>query len=116
MHGLTGGGWKRSVGHGRSESCPGETPGRGAETYRRAAPPRQPPTLLRYGNSARALGQIRNHAFLRLAIWLSKRGHRRHAWGWGIKQVLLSPDRLGLIILGRTAIPPRPLPALAGKR
>jgi glycine/D-amino acid oxidase-like deaminating enzyme len=46
MHGLTGGGWKRSVGHGRIESCPGETPGRGAETYRRATPPRQPPTLL----------------------------------------------------------------------
>jgi RNA-directed DNA polymerase len=62
----------------------------------------------RYGNSARALGQIRNHAFLRLALWLSKKGNRRHAWGWGIKQVLLSPDHLGLIILDRTVIPPRP--------
>ena len=58
--------------------------------------------------SARALGQIRNHAFLRLAIWMSKRGNRRHAWGWGIKQVLLSPDHLSLIILDRTVIPPRP--------
>jgi group II intron reverse transcriptase/maturase len=62
----------------------------------------------RYGNSARALGQIRNHAFLRLALWLSKKGNRRRAWGWGIKQVLLSPDHLGLIILDRTVIPPRP--------
>src|SRR5215813_9782288 len=46
MHGLTGGGWKRSVGQGRSERCPRETPGTGAETYRRATSPRQPPTLL----------------------------------------------------------------------
>jgi hypothetical protein len=45
MHGLMGGGWRRSVGHGRSESCPGETPGRSAKTYRRATPPRQSPTL-----------------------------------------------------------------------
>ena len=45
MHGLTGGGWKRGVGQGRSERCPGETPGTGAETYRRATSPRQPPTL-----------------------------------------------------------------------
>ena len=51
MHGLTGGGWKRSVGHGRSESCPGETLGRGAQTYRRSAPPRQPPTLLRLADT-----------------------------------------------------------------
>src|SRR6266487_559251 len=51
MHGLTGGGWKRSDGHGRSESCPGETPGRGAKTYRRATPPRQPPTLLRLADT-----------------------------------------------------------------
>jgi len=45
MHGSTGGGWKRSVGHGRSEMCLGETLGTGAETYRRSTPPRQPPTL-----------------------------------------------------------------------
>jgi len=70
----------------------------------------------RYGNSARALGQIRNHAFVRLALWLSKKGNRRHAWGWGIKQVLLSPDHLGLIILDRTVIPPRPFRPWRGKR
>ena len=62
----------------------------------------------RYGNSARALGQIRNHAFLRLALWMSKKGNRRRAWGWGIKQVLLSPNHLGLISLDGTVRPPRP--------
>ncbi len=62
----------------------------------------------RYGNSALVLGQIRNYALERLALWLSKKGNRRHAWGWGIKQVLLSPDHLGLIILDGTVIPPRP--------
>lgn len=62
----------------------------------------------RYGNSARVLGQIRNYALLRLAIWLSKKGSRRRAWGSGIKQAMLSPDHLGLIILDRTVRPPRP--------
>lgn len=62
----------------------------------------------RYGNSARVLGQIRNYALERLAIWLSKKGTRRRAWGWGIKQVLLSPERMGLIVLDGTVIPPRP--------
>jgi RNA-directed DNA polymerase len=64
--------------------------------------------FFRYGNSARVLGQIRNYALLRLASWLSKKGNRRRAWGWGIKQVLLSPDHLGLISLDGTVPPPRP--------
>ena len=63
---------------------------------------------LRYGNSARVLGQIRNYALVRLALWLSKKGNRRRAWGWGIKQVLLSPNHLGLISLDGTVRPPRP--------
>jgi len=62
----------------------------------------------RYGNSARVLGQIRNYALVRLASWLSKKGNRRRAWGWGIKQVLLSPDHMGLISLDGTVRPPRP--------
>ena len=62
----------------------------------------------RYGNSALVLGQIRNYALQRLALWLSKKGNRRRAWGWGMTQVLLSPDHLGLIILDGTVIPPRP--------
>jgi group II intron reverse transcriptase/maturase len=62
----------------------------------------------RYGNSARVLGQIRNHALKRLALLLSKRGKRRRAWGWGMAQVLRSPQRLGLVSLDGIVIPPRP--------
>jgi hypothetical protein len=47
MHGLTGGGWKRSAGHGhRSEAARRGNPGKsGCGTYRRATSPRQSPTL-----------------------------------------------------------------------
>ena len=45
---------------------------------------------------------------MRLALWLSKKGNRRRAWGRGIKQVLLSPNHLGLISLDGTVRPPRP--------
>ena len=62
----------------------------------------------RYGNSALLLGQIRNYALRRLALWLSKRGNRRRAWGWGMAQVLLSPNQLGLINLEGIVVPPRP--------
>ncbi len=65
----------------------------------------------RYGNSALLLGQIRNYALRRLALWLSKRGNRRHAWGWGMAQVLRSPNHLGLISLDGIVVPPRPLRA-----
>jgi RNA-directed DNA polymerase len=62
----------------------------------------------RYGNSALVLGQIRNYALTRLALWLSKRGKRRRAWGWGMVQVLRSPHHLGLISLDGIVVPPRP--------
>jgi group II intron reverse transcriptase/maturase len=65
----------------------------------------------RYGNSALLLGQIRNYALHRLALWLSKRGNRRRAWGWGMTQVLLSPNHLGLISLDGIVVPPRPMRA-----
>ena len=65
----------------------------------------------RYGNSALVLGQIRNYALTRLALWLSKRGNRRRAWGWGMTQVLLSPNHLGLISLDGIVVPPRPFRA-----
>jgi RNA-directed DNA polymerase len=65
----------------------------------------------RYGNSARVLGQIRNYALTRLALWLSKRGSRRRAWGWGMTQVLLSANHLGLISLDGIVVPPRPFRA-----
>jgi len=62
----------------------------------------------RYGNSARVLGQIRNYALRRVALLLSKTGKRRRAWDWGMRQVLRSPDHLGLISLDGAVIPPRP--------
>jgi group II intron reverse transcriptase/maturase len=65
----------------------------------------------RYGNSALLLGQIRNYALRRLALWLSKRGNRRRAWGWGMAQVLRSPNHLGLISLDGIVVPPRPFKA-----
>jgi hypothetical protein len=107
MHGLTGGGWKRSVGHGRIESCPGETPGRGAETYRRATPPRQPPTLLRYGNSARCFSQLQWYAGMRLGLFVAKRHRRGRGFGRWVVGVA-SPDRLGLVSLDGTVVAPRP--------
>jgi group II intron reverse transcriptase/maturase len=69
----------------------------------------------RYGNSARVLGQIRNYALQRLAIWLSKQGNRRRAWRWGLKQLLLSPNRMGLISLDGTVVAPRPFRDWRGK-
>jgi RNA-directed DNA polymerase len=65
----------------------------------------------RYGNSALLLGQIRNYALRRLALWLSKRGNRRRAWGWGMAQVMRSPNHLGLISLDGIVVPPRPFRA-----
>ena len=69
----------------------------------------------RYGNSARVLGQVGNYALWRLGLWLSKKGNRRHGWRWGVTQVLLSPDHLGLASLHRTVIPPRPYRDWRGK-
>ncbi|MGA9310310.1 MAG: hypothetical protein WBV74_08055 [Pseudonocardiaceae bacterium] len=59
----------------------------------------------------RRLGQVRNYALTRLALWLSKRGSRRRAWGWGMTQVLLSANHLGLISLDGIVVPPRPFRA-----
>jgi group II intron reverse transcriptase/maturase len=65
----------------------------------------------RFGNSALMLGQIRNYALIRLALWLSKRGKRRRARGWGMTQVLRSENHLGLIRLDGIVVPPRPFRA-----
>jgi RNA-directed DNA polymerase len=70
----------------------------------------------RFGNSALMLGQIRNYALTRLALWLSKRGKRRRAWGWGMTQVLNSPNHLGLISLDGIVVPPRPFRAWKAER
>jgi group II intron reverse transcriptase/maturase len=65
----------------------------------------------RYGNSALVFGQIRNYALKRVALLMSKRGNRRHAWGWGMARVLVSPDHMGLISLDGLVVPPRPFRA-----
>jgi RNA-directed DNA polymerase len=62
----------------------------------------------RYGNSARVLGQVRNYALRRVALLLSKTGKRRRSWDWGMRQVLRSPDHLGLIRLDGAVVSPRP--------
>lgn len=51
-------------------------------------------------------------------LWLAKLTEKglRRAWGWGIKQVLLSPSHLGLISLDGTVIPPRPFRDWRGNR
>src|SRR5690349_11588522 len=108
MHGLTGGGWKRSVGHGhRSEAARRGNPGKsGCGTYRRATSPRQPPTLLRYGNSARMFDAISQYALERLAGFVAKR--HKQSRRWGMRLVTCgSPDNLGLITLCGTVIAPR---------
>jgi group II intron reverse transcriptase/maturase len=65
-------------------------------------------SYFRYGNSARVLGQIRNYALRRVALLLSKTGKRRRSWDWGMRQVLRSPNHLGLISLDGAVISPRP--------
>jgi Group II intron, maturase-specific domain len=65
----------------------------------------------RYGNSALVFGQIRNYALKRVALLMSKRGNRRHAWGWGMARVLVSPDHTGLVSLDGLVVPPRPFRA-----
>jgi hypothetical protein len=72
--------------------------------------------LAGYGNSVRVLGQIRNYALRRVALLLSKTGKRRRAWDWGVRQVLRSPDHLGLVRLDGAVIPPRPLRGWRVKR
>jgi RNA-directed DNA polymerase len=62
----------------------------------------------RYGNSARVLGQIRNYALRRVALLRSKTGKRRRFWDWGMRQVLRSPNHLGLVSLDGAVVSPRP--------
>ncbi len=62
--------------------------------------------FFRYGNSARALGQIRNYALTRLAVLVAKRHQRRR--NWGMRRVAYAPGNLGLINLDGTVRPPRP--------
>ena len=85
MHGLTGGSWKRS----RHSATPTEknnlTRNRvvpnGSVVYNRTTPPRQLPTLLRWGNSARKFSIIDSYVHRRLAALASnKEGRRGRNW------------------------------------
>src|SRR5215472_18283963 len=82
MPGSMGGGWKRAGRPGSRRWAPAsETPGLSAATYRRSAP-RQPPTLLRWGNSSRQFSRIDSYVRERLALFDSKkRGKRGRRWG-----------------------------------
>src|SRR5664279_2137495 len=107
MHGLTGGGWKRGVGHWSAAKCVrGKRRARASGPTVDQTPPRQPPTLLRYGNSAREFDKIRNYAVMRVALFLAKRHKRGLAWGFA--QVFGSRDELGLISLNGIVVAPRP--------
>jgi RNA-directed DNA polymerase len=61
----------------------------------------------RYGNSARAFDKITVHAVNRLAGFVAKRHKRSRSYGW-LVVAYQSPDRIGLINLNGTIIPPRP--------
>jgi group II intron reverse transcriptase/maturase len=61
----------------------------------------------RYGNSARQFGLMTHYATERLAILVRKRHKRSRNYGWW-SVVHRSPDRMGLIDLDGTVIPPRP--------
>jgi hypothetical protein len=74
--------------------------------YRHHLLPRQLPTRLRYGNSARQFDKIRTYAVLRLAILVGKRYQRGRRYGW-VHVTQLSPNCLGLISLNGRVIAPR---------
>ena len=98
---------ERRPGH-RSEAARRGNPGKsGCGTYRRATSPRQPPTLHRYGNSARIFDAISQYALERLAGFAGKRHKRSRIWGMRLV-TCASPDNLGLITLCGTVIAPRP--------
>ena len=61
----------------------------------------------RYGNSARAFDKITVHAINRLAGFVAKRHKHHRSYGW-LVVAYQSPDRIGLINLNGTIIPPRP--------
>jgi RNA-directed DNA polymerase len=61
----------------------------------------------RYGNSAESFDTITHHAMNRLAIFVAIRHRRDRRFGWWAV-ARQSPDRLGLIDLNGTVVPPRP--------
>jgi RNA-directed DNA polymerase len=79
--------------------------------YRRSPrSPRQLPTLLKYGNSARHFDKIMGYARMRLAGFLAKKHRRSRGFGWSVI-AFQSPNYLGLINLDGTVAAPRPFRA-----
>ena len=105
-----GGGWKRGATTVDAKDPGGETPGVSAKTYRRATPPRQSSTLLRYGNSARRFAAITGYLRMRLALVVSKRHQRSRGYGRSVV-FFRSPNHLGLVGLDGIVAPPRPFRA-----
>jgi len=66
--------------------------------YRQGYAARQLLTLHRYGNSTRCFAKMDRHTVQRMALLLSKR-HGRRGRGHGMKHVIMSGNRLGLLRL-----------------
>jgi RNA-directed DNA polymerase len=60
----------------------------------------------RYGNSAQFFDKVARYALARLAAFVAKRHKRRTRFGWWAV-AYQSPNRLGLIDLNGTVVPPR---------
>jgi hypothetical protein len=101
MPGSMGGGWRRARRPRWWRWAPAsETPGTSAATYRRTAP-RQPPTLLRWGNSSRHFSRIDNYVRERLALFDSKK-RGKHGRRWGRAHEFAWFGKLGLFTLSGT--------------
>jgi group II intron reverse transcriptase/maturase len=61
----------------------------------------------RYGNSARQLLRVRNHATERLALFVARRHRRARGYGWHAV-LYRAPDRFGLVNLNGSVVAPRP--------
>ena len=60
----------------------------------------------RYGNSAQFFDKITFYALQRLAGFIAQRHKRRKSYGWWV--VVHQTQRMGLIDLNGTIVPPRP--------
>jgi RNA-directed DNA polymerase len=119
MSGLMGGSWRRGspAGHLRVPGrCAGKCHHDGLVGTQLAGhlQPRQLPTRLRFGNSARHFDKVRNHAIERLALVVAKRHHRSRGYGWSVV-CFQSPNHLGLIDLNGIVVAPRPFRAWRGR-
>lgn len=105
--GSMGGGWKRARPLDGEGNCApaSETPGRSAHAYRAEAP-RLPPTLLRWGNSARQFSWIDNYVRERLALFDSKK-RNKPGRRWGIVHPYAWFKRLGVFTLSKMVRHPR---------